>query len=124
MDQKTKSLVPFTFTKSKTFILTLGNIIWGFNTNHFIDIPLEGIVQINSGLNSIIAMTKQGQVYEKGQNLCGELGIYLDKNVKHWTLCKTKISDIQIGFEQTFLFIFQPFLFYNPKMNCADVVIS
>lgn len=46
---------------------------------------LNNIIQIESGFSSMIALTKQGNVYGRGGNECGELGFGDKKARDKWT---------------------------------------
>lgn len=51
----------------------------------FTDISLQNIVQIASGYNSILAVTKQGEVHGRGANTNGELALGDTKARSSWT---------------------------------------
>lgn len=55
------------------------------NADTFTDIHLADVVQIVSGEYSMIAVTKSGQVYGRGKNLYGELGLGDNTERTEWT---------------------------------------
>lgn len=78
-----------TFTKSNISLFTAGSTEVLLTQKHvscFIDISLcHDVIQIDSGVLGMIALTKQGNVYGRGENGFGELGLG-DINARHaWT---------------------------------------
>lgn len=78
-----------TFVKPKTSILSAGDkdvLSLPTNATSFIDISLDDVVQIESGGFSVVAVTKQGQVYGRGLNKHGELALGDTKTRDKWTI--------------------------------------
>lgn len=56
------------------------------NQKSFIDLSIAHVSHITSGCDSSIAVTTLGEVYGRGGNDIGQLGLGNEKNVKSWTL--------------------------------------
>lgn len=72
-----------------TTILTAGSkdvLLTQTDSTCFVDISLnQDAIQIDSGLENMIAITKQGNVYGRGKNVFGELGLGDNNMRNHWT---------------------------------------
>lgn len=55
------------------------------DSNSFVDVTLQDVVQIASGHSSMIALTKQGEVYGRGLNRTGELALGDTNSQTEWT---------------------------------------
>lgn len=69
------------------------------NTNvvAFVDITLPDVVQLVSGVNCMIALTKQGIAYGRGENAIGELAIGDTTKQEEWTkinVCSNAVTHV------------------------------
>lgn len=69
---------------------------------NFVDITLADIVQITSGENSMIALTRHGDVYGQGFNFDGELALGDSKARKEWAKIEGFTSPVkQVAYNRT-----------------------
>lgn len=93
------------FYKSNTALFAAGKEI----STSFIDISLcrntksflcrDDVIQIESGFCSMIAVTKQGNVYGRGKNLYGELALGDSKERNEWTQIPIPAKVKQVSFK-------------------------
>lgn len=73
--------------------------------------------------HAFFLLTTDNDLYVFGKSAYDEIGIKNRKNIDNWTLCKTNIIDVQVGSHNSFVFIPNPFLIYEPQMEYTDAFI-
>lgn len=68
-------------------------------------------------------LNNKNELYVVGNGGKGEMGTNNGASIYKWTLCKTNVLDVQTGLRNSFIFIPNPFLFYESQMEYTDIII-
>lgn len=63
------------------------------------------------------------ELYEVGNRFQTEMAMTHEPNSNNWFLRKTNVVDVQTSLFQLFVFIYQPFLIYEPAMKWTDITV-
>lgn len=112
------------FVKTKKSILLFGEYDRD-EMDKAIDVSLDDVIQIDSGDWSILALTKQGNVYGRGANLSGELSLGDIKVSESWTRIESipfKMKQISIKNDHSLFLTWEGFVYSCGSNHCGQLV--
>lgn len=93
------------------------------NTDHtFLPNQIQ-VKKLVSSLTSFFLLMSNNDLYVVGKGSHGEMGIANCGKLEKWTFCKSNIADVQASPFNSFIFVYQSFLFYEHQMKYTDVFI-